>query len=82
MKTRLYHIFIALDRLLYMALTLGYGSPDDTLSSAAWRMEAKGKIQGRIFRPLIDWLFSGFEADHCQRSYFSIKDGRYRGSDY
>lgn len=82
MKTRLLHFLIALDRLLYVALTLGYGSPDDTLSSAAWRMEAKGRWQGRVFRPLIDWLFASFEPDHCQRSYFSIKDDRYRGSGY
>lgn len=82
MKTRLYNVFIALDRLLYVVLTLGYGSPDDTLSSAAWRMEAKGKLAGRIFRPLIDWLFSSVESDHCRNSYFAVKDNRYRGSGY
>lgn len=82
MKTRMSHFLIAIDRLLYVALTLGHGSPDDTVSSAAWRMEAKGRLVGRIFRPLIDRLFSWFEPDHCRRSYFSVKDNKYRGSGY
>jgi hypothetical protein len=40
------------------------------MSSAAWRLEQKGKIQGKIFRPLIDWLF-WFDPDHCKTSYES-----------
>ena len=70
MKQRLLHIGIAVDQLLYVLLTLGAGSPDETLSAAAWRTERDGKWLGRIFRPLIDALF-WFDPDHCRNSFES-----------
>ena len=54
MKQRLLNVLIALDQLAYELVTLGAGSPDETLSAAAWRTEQKGRLLGRIFRPLID----------------------------
>lgn len=73
MKNRLLNILIALDQFVYVLITLGYGSPDETMSSAAYRMEAKGRIAGRIFRPLFDWMFSRIEKDHCWKSFVSEK---------
>ena len=74
MKTRISHFLIAIDRLLYVALTLGHGSPDDTVSSAAYRMEQKGRLVGRVSRPLIDWLFGNIgDKNHCFTSYISAK---------
>lgn len=71
MKQRLLHIGIAVDQLLYVLLTLGAGSPDETLSAAAYRTELAGKWLGRVFRPLIDALFAPFERDHCQMAFMS-----------
>ena len=60
----LLNILIAIDQL-GTALVGGY--PDESLSSYAFRLERKGKWAGRIFRPLIDFLFSwqGLVAGHC-----------------
>lgn len=45
-KQRLLHIGIAIDQLAYVLLTLGAGSPDETLSAAAYRTERAGKCWG------------------------------------
>ena len=71
MKQRLLNFLIALDQLAYVIVTLGYGMPDETMSGAAWRLEQRGKLGGRIFRPIIDWIFSNLfsDPDHCQTSH-------------
>ncbi|GAB4300279.1 MAG: hypothetical protein Kow0096_20160 [Thiohalomonadaceae bacterium] len=71
MKRRLLNILIAVDQLLWVLLTFGNGSPDETISAAAYRMEQQGKLAGRILRPLIDLLFRPLERDHCRLSYES-----------
>lgn len=68
MKRRILNILVAIDQLAYVLLTLGYGNPDETMSSAAWRMEQKGRFFG-FFRPVIDWLFSPLEKDHCRKAW-------------
>ena len=74
MKTRVLNILIALDRLIYQIVTLGYGSLHDTISSAAYRMEQKGRWIGKVSRPVIDWLFSIVgDYDHCFMSYITAK---------
>lgn len=65
---RLLNFLICIDQLLYCIVTLGAGYPDETMSSAAYRMEQKGKLTGIFFRPIIDKLFG---AGHCMRSYLS-----------
>lgn len=82
MKKRLLNILIAVDQLCYVIVTFGYGSPDETLSSAAWRMERKGKLSGRIFRPLIDFIFYPIEEEHCFKSYASEKYGIQRPGEF
>ena len=70
MSRRILNLFIAIDQLLYVLITLGRGSPDETLSAAAWRLEQEGKIAGKLFRPLIDTIF-WFDHQHCLSSYKS-----------
>ena len=74
MKRRVLNILIALDRLIYQIVTLGYGSLHDTISSAAYRMEQKGRLVGKLSRPVIDWVFSALgDEKHCFESYISAK---------
>lgn len=69
LKYRLKNFLIAVDQLFLSILTLGKAAPDETMSSAAWRLEQKGRWQGRLFRPIIDFLFLWLEPDHCRLSY-------------
>ncbi len=79
MKQYLLNVAIAVDQTLN---ALRGGSPDETLSAAAWRTEQKGRWLGRVFRPLIDLLFSLFEKDHCRKSFESERDGRHLPKEY
>ncbi len=82
MKQRLLNTAIAIDQLMYVLVTLGAGSPDETLSAAAWRTEQAGKLGGRIFRPLIDLLFWPIERDHCHRAYLAERHGAQLPKEY
>lgn len=74
MRARVLKILIALDKLAYQIMTLGYGSEFDTISSASYRMEQKGRLVGKLSRPVIDWVFSKFGNErHCFESYISAK---------
>lgn len=68
-KQRTLNLLIAIDQLVYVIITLGNGSPDETMSAAAWRLELEGHISGKVFRPFIDFLFRPIEKDHCYLSY-------------
>jgi hypothetical protein len=63
----LLNIAIAFDQLLNAFL---FGSPDETLSSRAYRAEQNNKRFGLVFRPLIDCLFF-WQDKHCYQSYIS-----------
>lgn len=69
MKTRLLNILTALDQLLWVCLTLGKGFPDETISAGVYRLEQKGRISGRILRPIIDLLFRPLQREHCRLSF-------------
>jgi len=71
MKRRLLNLLVALDQLIFCLLTLGHSNPDETMSAAAYRLEQAGRLQGRIFRPAIDWAFTWAEREHCQKSYLA-----------
>lgn len=68
---RTLNVLIGLDQLIWVVVTLGHGSPDETISAAAWRMEQQNKLAGRLLRPAVDALFSLFETDHCRKAYNS-----------
>ena len=46
------------------------GYPDETLSSRSYRLDKKGKILGKVFRPLIDMIFF-WQDKHCFQAYMS-----------
>ena len=68
MGHRLLILLIAIDHLIFAVLTLGSCRRGETISAAAWALEQNGKLQGKISRPVIDWLFTWIERDHCQVS--------------
>jgi len=68
MMFRIKQILIAFDQFLNALLFGGWA--DETMSSAAWRMEQDGYFWGRFVRPLIDTLFF-FQPNHCQKSFES-----------
>lgn len=61
----LLRVLIAIDQFFNVALC--NGQPDETMSSVAWRMEQAGRFWG-FMRPVIDFLFSYWGPDHCQRA--------------
>ena len=75
MKQRILNLLIAIDQLTWVIVTLGKGTPDETISAALWRMEQEGKLAGRILRPLVDALFRPLERDHCRLSFESERRG-------
>ena len=70
MKRRILNLLIAIDQLAWVALTLGNGLPDETISAALWRMESQGKWAGKLFRPVVDALFF-FDQNHCLSAWQS-----------
>ena len=62
---------IAIDHCGLVLLTLGNCARGETISASAWRQEQAGKLQGRIARPVIDWLFTWIERDHCSQSWLA-----------
>ena len=82
MRRRLLNILIALDQLIYVLLTLGHGSPDETMSAAAYRLWLRDKPAGRYFKPAIDLLFLPIQRDHCRHAYLSEMDRRHLPGGY
>jgi len=76
MADRILRILIAVDILAFALLTLGGAKRDETISSAAWSLELDGKWQGKFFRPIIDWLFSPLQKDHCLQAWM-IENNRW-----
>lgn len=72
MARYLIHILLAIDCLGTALIGGWYG---ETLSSYAYRLDRQGKRGGRIFRPLIDWLFAwqGKKGGHCYYAWCDLK---------
>tara|TARA_R110000803_G_scaffold77667_1_gene142513 strand:+ start:333 stop:665 length:333 start_codon:yes stop_codon:yes gene_type:complete len=66
---RVKNLLIAFDQFVWVVVTLGWGYPDETISSASYRYE-KEALWAKIMRPLVDTLFF-FEKDHCRIAYQS-----------
>jgi len=71
MKTRLLRILVAADIFAFALLTLGGAKRNETISAAAWSLEQDGKWQGKLFRPLIDWLLGWLEKNHCHKAWLA-----------
>lgn len=76
LRKRFLNVAIALDQLAWTVVTLGAGSPDETISAALWRMESQGKRAGVWLRPVVDWLaWTLFrDGDHCMKAFFSERN--------
>ena len=59
----LYNVAISLD---YLASAITGGVPGTTLSGRAGSAYAQGKLRGRIFVPVINWIMRNPE--HCQNA--------------
>ena len=73
-RQRLLIFAIAVDHLALVLITLGNCARGETISASAWRQEQAGKLQGRIARPVIDFLFAQIlrlERDHCSESWLA-----------
>jgi len=66
--SRIINFLICVDQLLFCVITLGSSAPDETISSAAYRLELQGRLPGKVFRPLIDKIMF-FDPDHCRKAY-------------
>jgi hypothetical protein len=60
-------VFCALDHIILVAFTVGNCQPYEQISSALWTLEQDGKVLGRIFRPVVDFLLAWLESGHCER---------------
>jgi hypothetical protein len=69
MRRYIFNLLIAIDQLLNVLVC--NGEPDETMSSAAYRMHRDGRPAGFLM-PIIDTLFF-FDPDHCKASYWAEK---------
>ncbi len=80
--TYLLNLLIALDQLANAILL---GSPDETLSSRAYRTDVKGRPFGTFFRPLIDsgalLVTLGHDRNHCYKAYLAELNKRQQPRD-
>lgn len=58
-----------LDIQVFRLITLGNCKPGETISAASWSLYLDGKWQGRIAVPVIDFLFSPWQANHCRNAW-------------
>lgn len=68
---RILNVLIALDIFVFALITFGGSQRNETISAAAWSLEQDGKWQGKLFRPIIDFLFSPLQKDHCHKAFLS-----------
>lgn len=69
--TRIKRMLIAIDQAAWCLLTFGGGSPDETISAAAYRLERKGHWFGRYARPTIDLIARRWEEEHCLNAWLA-----------
>lgn len=81
-KRRILNILIAIDQLAYVLLTIGHGSPDETISAAAYRLWLLDRLGGRLFKPIIDTVFRPFQLNHCKYSYRAEMDRKHLPREY
>lgn len=65
LRLRATNLFVAVDQLCWVLVTLGHGAPDESISAALYRMELQGKWAGRLLRPVVDVLLHPLGPDHC-----------------
>jgi hypothetical protein len=68
-RGRLLIMFWALDHLVLAVVTLGDCRPYEMISSALFLLKRDGKLIGRVFVPIVDFLLRPLGKDHCEQSY-------------
>lgn len=63
MKTYLFNVALGFD--LFASIVFG-GVPGETLSGRAGTAQREGKLRGRIFAPIINWIMRN--PQHCQQA--------------
>ena len=63
LKNYVFNVLLALDEL---ASALTGGIPGETLSGRAGTAQKEGKLRGRIFAPIIDFIMRN--PDHCAQA--------------
>jgi len=60
--------------VVLQVLTLGRAKKSETISAAAYQGELTGKWFGKLARPVIDFLFSPFQKEHCRAAWLWQQD--------
>jgi len=60
---------IWLDVQVLRIATFGRSKPGETISAAAWDLYLAGKWQGKVFVPIIDFLFRPWTTEHCRKAW-------------
>jgi hypothetical protein len=68
-RGRLLIMFWALDHLVLAVVTLGDCRPYEMISSALFLLKRDGKLIGRVFVPIVDFLLRPLGKDQCEQSY-------------
>lgn len=68
-EQRILNVLVALDVFMFCLCCFGGTKRNETASSAAWSLEQDGRWQGKLFRPLIDWVFSRAQKNHCAEAW-------------
>ena len=72
MKEKILNALIAFD--IWVMRTFFGGLPGETLSAAAWNSKLTGKWGGRIFVPVINFIFWPVQRDHCRMAWLWQRD--------
>jgi len=71
---RLIRWLTAFDILVFSLVTFGMAKRNETISAVSWVLEVDGRWQGRVARPVIDWMLSPLEKNHCYVSWLAERN--------
>lgn len=66
---KLLSFLLWLDIKVLWAGSFGRYTKGETISALAWDMRLRGRWQGKVFVPVIDWLFRPWQTNHCHNAY-------------
>lgn len=75
-KHWLVQLFIVFDQLLNVLLTPFHSGAwaDETMSARAYRAYSDGRLWGRVWMPVIDFLFFWQGPRHCERAFVKERE--------
>ena len=63
------NFLIWVDVQLFRLITFGNCKKGETISAASWDLLLNDKWQGKLFVPIIDFLFSPVQKEHCRKAW-------------